>query len=215
MRFYFYRTPAWLRWCYPKRIWRIDTQERVLYLTFDDGPHPTATPFVLDTLARFGSKATFFCIGQNVIRYPALYQRILDEGHQVGNHTHRHLNGWKTADQDYVADIKEAAACIKSGLFRPPYGRLRSAQAKDVPAALSASFSANDQGRIVMWDLLSGDFDTRLSGADCFSICKERLRPGSIIVMHDSEKAWPRLSIALPQLIGYALQQRYSFAAIE
>ncbi len=215
MRFYFYRTPAWLRWCYPKRIWRIDTQERVLYLTFDDGPHPTATPFVLDTLARFGSKATFFCIGQNVIRYPALYQRILDEGHQVGNHTHRHLNGWKTADQDYVADIKEAAACIKSGLFRPPYGRLRSAQAKAVPAALSASFSANDQGRIVMWDLLSGDFDTRLSGADCFSICKERLRPGSIIVMHDSEKAWPRLSIALPQLIEYALQQGYSFAAIE
>jgi len=215
MRFYFYRTPAWLRWCYPKRIWRIDTQERVLYLTFDDGPHPTATPFVLDTLARFGSKATFFCIGQNVIRYPALYQRILYEGHQVGNHTHRHLNGWKTADQDYVADIKEAAACIKSGLFRPPYGRLRSAQAKAVPAALSASFSANDQGRIVMWDLLSGDFDTRLSGADCFSICKERLRPGSIIVMHDSEKAWPRLSIALPQLIEYALQQGYSFAAIE
>jgi peptidoglycan/xylan/chitin deacetylase (PgdA/CDA1 family) len=184
-------------------------------LTFDDGPHPTATPFVLDTLARFGSKATFFCIGQNVIRYPALYQRILDEGHQVGNHTHRHLNGWKTADQDYVADIKEAAACIKSGLFRPPYGRLRSAQAKAVPAALSASFSATDRGRIVMWDLLSGDFDTRLSGADCFSICKERLRPGSIIVMHDSEKAWPRLSIALPQLMEYALQQGYSFAAIE
>jgi peptidoglycan/xylan/chitin deacetylase (PgdA/CDA1 family) len=214
MRLYFYRTPAWLRRCFPKRIWRIDTQEPVLYLTFDDGPHPTATPFVLDTLARFDCKATFFCIGQNVLRYPALYRRILEEGHQVGNHTHRHLNGWKTDDQDYVADIKEAAACIRSGLFRPPYGRLRSTQAKAVPSALYVPFSATHQGRIVMWDLLSGDFDTRLSGADCFSICKKRLRPGSIIVMHDSEKAWPRLSVALPLLIEHALGEGYTFKAM-
>jgi peptidoglycan/xylan/chitin deacetylase (PgdA/CDA1 family) len=214
MRLYFYRTPAWLRRCFPKRIWRIDTQEPLLYLTFDDGPHPTATPFVLDTLARFDCKATFFCIGQNVLRYPALYRRILEEGHQVGNHTHRHLNGWKTDDQDYVADIKEAAACIRSGLFRPPYGRLRSTQAKAVPAALSVPFSATHQGRIVMWDLLSGDFDTRLSGTDCFSICKKRLRPGSIIVMHDSEKAWPRLSVALPLLIEHALGEGYTFKAM-
>jgi peptidoglycan/xylan/chitin deacetylase (PgdA/CDA1 family) len=185
-----------------------------LYLTFDDGPHPTATPYVLDTLARFDCKATFFCIGQNVLRYPALYRRILEEGHQVGNHTHRHLNGWKTDDQDYVADIKEAAACIRSGLFRPPYGRLRSTQAKAVPAALAVPFSATHQGRIVMWDLLSGDFDTRLSGADCFSICKKRLRPGSIIVMHDSEKAWPRLSVALPLLIEHALGEGYTFKAM-
>ena len=214
MRLYFYRTPAWLRRCFPKRIWRIDTQEPVLYPTFDDGPHPTATPFVLDTLARFDCKATFFCIGQNVLRYPALYRRILNEGHQVGNHTHRHLNGWKTTDEAYVADVKEASSCIESGLFRPPYGRLRSTQAKAVPAALSVPFSATEQGRIVMWDLLSGDFDSRLSGEDCFSICKKRLRPGSIIVMHDSEKAWPRLSVALPLLIEHALGEGYSFKAM-
>ncbi|MFM8710427.1 MAG: polysaccharide deacetylase family protein [Sphingomonadales bacterium] len=220
MRLYFYRTPAWLRWCYPNRIWRIDTQERVLYLTFDDGPHPTATPFVLDTLARFQAKATFFCIGQNVLRYPALYQRILDEGHQVGNHTHRHVNGWKTTDAAYVADVQEAAGCFSSHLFRPPYGKLRSAQARAVRSLLKAhptqaNAALPQQSRIVMWDLLSGDFDTRRSGAECFSICKERLRPGSIIVMHDSEKAWPRLSVALPLLMEYALQQGYSFAAIE
>lgn len=214
MRSYFYQTPAWLRWCYPKRIWRIDTTERVLYLTFDDGPHATATPFVLDTLARYGCKATFFCIGKNVLNHPALYQRILSEGHQVGNHTHCHLNGWKTADHDYTADVKEAATYIRSPLFRPPYGRLRSVQANAVLAALSLSHTATDQGRIVMWDVLSGDFDTRLSGQDCFSICKKRVRPGSIIVLHDSEKAWPRLSVALPLLIEYALAEGYVFKAM-
>jgi peptidoglycan/xylan/chitin deacetylase (PgdA/CDA1 family) len=219
MPFYFYQTPAWLRWCYPKRIWRIDTKEPDLYLTFDDGPHPTATPFVLDTLARFDGKATFFCIGQNVLRYPALYQRIIEEGHQVGNHTHRHVDGWRTSDDAYVADVKEASAYIDSGLFRPPYGRLRSAQAKAVDSLLSVqtkeAFAAlPQQGCIVMWDLLSGDFDNRLSGQDCFSICKKRLRPGSIIVLHDSEKAWPRLSVALPLLIEYALDKGYRFKAM-
>ncbi len=192
----------------------MDTSERVLYLTFDDGPHPTVTPFVLDLLARYNAKATFFCIGQNVVRYARLYDRICNEGHRVGNHTHRHLNGWKTADRDYLADVKEAATYIDSPLFRPPYGRLRSAQANAVPAALSSSFSAADQGRIVMWDVLSGDFDTRLSGQDCFAICKKRIRPGSIIVMHDSEKAWPRLLVALPLLIEYALAEGYVFKAM-
>ena len=192
----------------------MDTSERVLYLTFDDGPHPTVTPFVLDLLARYNAKATFFCIGQNVVRHARLYDRICNEGHRVGNHTHRHLNGWKTADRDYLADVKEAAAYIASPLFRPPYGRLRSAQANAVLAALSSSFSAADQGRIVMWDVLSGDFDTRLSGQDCFAICKKRIRSGSIIVMHDSEKAWPRLSVALPLLIEYALAEGYVFKAM-
>lgn len=219
MRFYFYRTPAWLRLCYPKRVWRIDTNQRELYLTFDDGPHPTATPFVLDTLARFQAKATFFCIGQNVLRYPALYQRILDEGHQVGNHTHRHLNGWNTSDDAYLTDVREAAGCISSNLFRPPYGKLRSAQAKAVgsllPVQTKQAYTAlPQQGRIVMWDLLSGDFDTNLSGEDCFTICKKRLRPGSIIVLHDSEKAWPRLSVVLPLLIEFALAEGYVLKAM-
>lgn len=208
MRFYFYRTPAWLRLCYPKRVWRIDTNDPVLYLTFDDGPHATVTPFVLDLLARYNCKATFFCIGQNVLRYPAIYQRILDEGHRVGNHTHRHLNGWKTSDAAYLADVQEAASSISSDLFRPPYGKITSTQAQAVCSTLAG------KGRLVMWDVLSGDFDTRLSGEECFTICKKRLRPGSIIVLHDSEKAWPRLSVVLPRLIEYALAEGYVLKAM-
>jgi peptidoglycan/xylan/chitin deacetylase (PgdA/CDA1 family) len=209
MSFYFYKTPAWLRWCYPKRIWQIETIEPVLYLTFDDGPHHTATPFVLDTLARYNAKATFFCIGKNVERYPDLYQRLREEGHQVGNHTHHHVNGWKTSVDSYLAEIEKASQYITSSLFRPPYGRITSKQA--------AALSQKNRGeyKIVMWDLLSGDFDTRLSGEDCLSICKKRLSPGSIIVMHDSEKAWPRLSVMLPQLIEYAIGRGYNFKIIE
>ncbi|MFM7645683.1 MAG: polysaccharide deacetylase family protein [Sphingomonadales bacterium] len=208
MPFYFYQTPGWLARCFPERVWRIKTSLPELYVTFDDGPHPSITPFVLDTLARYNAKASFFCIGSHVARNPSLYQRIISEGHQVGNHTHHHLNGWKTANQQYLADVTEATRFIDSHLFRPPYGRLRSSQAREVRALLPG------EGRIVMWDLLSGDFDTRLSGQDCFAICKERLRPGSIIVMHDSEKAWPRLSIALPLLLEYALSKGYCFKAM-
>ena len=208
MRFYFYQTPHWLTRFFPKRVWRIKTTLPQLYLTFDDGPHPDVTPFVLDTLARYNAKATFFCIGNNVKHHPDLYQRILAEGHQVGNHTCRHLNGWKTPIEQYLVDVKEAAGCIASHLFRPPYGRLSSSQARAVRGLLPG------EGRIVMWDLLSGDFDSRLSGQDCFTICQQRLRPGSIIVMHDSEKAWPRLSVALPLLMEYALAKGYTFKAM-
>ena len=209
MPFYFYQTPHWLRRCYPRRTWRIETNEPVLYLTFDDGPHPTATPFVLDTLARFNVKASFFCIGANVVRYPDLYRRICEEGHQVGNHTHHHVNGWKTSTDRYLADIQEASQYISSYLFRPPYGRITSSQA----AALLKQ--GPERQKIIMWDLLSGDFDTRLSGEDCLSICAKRLRPGSIIVMHDSEKAWPRLSVMLSPLIEIAIGRGYHFNILQ
>ena len=161
------------------------------------------------SLARYNAKATFFCIGKNVERYPDLYQRLREEGHQVGNHTHHHVNGWKTSVDSYLAEIEKASQYITSSLFRPPYGRITSKQA--------AALSQKNRGeyKIVMWDLLSGDFDTRLSGEDCLSICKKRLSPGSIIVMHDSEKAWPRLSVMLPQLIEYAIGRGYNFKIIE
>lgn len=126
----------------------------------------------------------------------------------MGNHTHRHLNGWKTSDEAYLADVQEAASCISSNLFRPPYGKITSAQARAVRSTLAG------KGRIVMWDVLSGDFDTRLSGEECFTICKQRLRPGSIIVLHDSEKAWPRLSVLLPLLIEFALAEGYVIKAM-
>ena len=130
MQKYFVKTPWWLKKLYSSRIWSIDTNEKKIYLTFDDGPHPTITPFVLGELKKYGAKATFFCIGKNVVSYPGVYQQILDEGHRTGNHTQNHLNGWQTVNDIYFSDIEEATLYINSDLFRPPYGRIRSSQAK-------------------------------------------------------------------------------------
>ncbi|MGZ5248438.1 MAG: polysaccharide deacetylase family protein, partial [Flavitalea sp.] len=135
-----------------------------MYLTFDDGPHPIATPFVLDALKAHNAKATFFCIGKNVEAFPELYRRILLEGHRVGNHTYHHLNGWKMSDQDYVADILKAKKVIDSNLFRPPYGRITNFQAK----LLQRNFTAKEElFRIIMWNVLSGDFDQSIDGEQC------------------------------------------------
>jgi len=133
----------------------------VLYLPFDDGPHPTITPFVLDTLREYQAKATFFCIGKNVESYPGIYAQIMFEGHAVGNHTQHHVNGWKVSDDAYLEDISTAAKHIKSNLFRPPYGRISFSQIK----ALGLHPALPQQ--IVMWDVLSGDFDTTISGEQC------------------------------------------------
>jgi peptidoglycan/xylan/chitin deacetylase (PgdA/CDA1 family) len=203
---YFVQPPSWIRLLYPKRLWRMDTHEKKLYLTFDDGPHPRITPFVLDLLKTYQAKASFFCIGQRVKEFPAIYARIQQEGHRVGNHTYTHVNGWKTANDQYENDIRQASIFIDSNLFRPPYGRLKSSQANRVPTALQRNDS-----QIVMWDLLSGDFDTSLSGQDCLQLCQKYWRPGSIIVMHDSEKAWDRLEVLLPGLLEYASNEGYSF----
>lgn len=209
MQRFFYQPPGWLRLLYPDRLWRVDTRTPLLYLSFDDGPHPEATPFVLDCLSRYGIKATFFCIGKNVERYPDLYHQLLAQGHRVGNHTYHHVNGWQTSVSRYQEEVTRAAVVIQSNLFRPPYGRLTSPQARAVIDALGPKDT-----RIVMWDLLSGDFDTRLSGEQCFAICKDRIRPGSVIVMHDSQKAYARMRVALPLLIDHALSEGYTFAAI-
>jgi len=142
--FYLVKTPWWVQqWIYPAYAWSMPAGQKKIYLTFDDGPHPEATPFVLDTLERYQAKASFFCIGKNVAAHPALYKRILLDGHAVGNHTQNHLNGWKTGDADYMANIVEASQYIDSKLFRPPYGRITRFQAKQVQERLGL--------RIVMW----------------------------------------------------------------
>ncbi len=189
---------------YPKRVWRMPTREKVLYLTFDDGPHPQATPFVLDQLKQYNAKATFFCIGKNVDAHPAIYQRILSEGHAVGNHTQRHLNGWKASDEVYLSDMEEAAQRIDSNWFRPPYGRLRSTQA----SAIQTRFP---NMKIAMWDVLSGDFDPNNTGDACATAVIRHVRPGSIVVFHDSQKAWERLSNCLPSTLKYFYNQGYRF----
>lgn len=207
---YFVQPPSIIRALFPRRIWRGDTVGKQLYLTFDDGPHPTITPFVLEQLAQYQAKASFFCIGDRVEKYSDLFQQIKAQGHCVGNHTYQHLNAWKTKQQVYSNDVARAAAIIPSTFFRPPYGRLPWSYARAIKTLLSPV-----PAKIVMWDLLSGDFDTSLSGEDCVAICRKNLRSGSIVVMHDSEKAWPRLAVLLPALLEFAVQEGYTFATID
>ena len=201
---YLIKTPWWLRALYPSFIWKINTNQKVLYLTFDDGPHATATPFVLDQLKRYDAKATFFCIGNNVVQHPNIYDRILAEGHAVGNHTFNHLNGWKTKDEEYINDIDKAAKEIDSTLFRPPYGRITRFQSSVV----------NRQSSIIMWDVLSGDFDRDLQPQRCLANVLYHSKKGSIIVFHDSSKAWERMSYCLPRLLEHFTQEGYQFKAL-
>ncbi len=205
---YFIKTPFWLRLIYKSCIWRKPTQERVLYLSFDDGPHPEATPFVLEQLAIFDAKASFFCIGKNVQLYPDIYAALIDANHTVGNHTQNHMNGWKNNTASYIVDIQEATNSISSNLFRPPYGRISFAQIK----ALRSDPSLPQD--IMMWDVLSGDFDTTITGDECAQNVIQHAGPGSIIVFHDSAKAMDRLRVALPKVLSHFSNLGYQFKAL-
>lgn len=190
--FYLTSSPWWLRRLYPDCLWEMPKDGGKVYLTFDDGPHPEATPLVLDMLAAAGAKASFFCIGDNVRKYPEIYQRILAEGHRVGNHSFHHLNGWKTSDSDYLEDIRKASELIDSPIFRPPYGRIRRSQIRAL---------RNTGMRPVMWSLLSGDFDLKLSEEKCAENVLRNLAPGHIVVFHDSQKALQKIKYALPLVL--------------
>jgi peptidoglycan/xylan/chitin deacetylase (PgdA/CDA1 family) len=205
---YLVKTPWWLRALYPSLTWRIKEPGKTIYLTFDDGPHPTATNFVLDQLKEYNAKASFFCIGKNVAEHPSIYQRIINEGHSVGNHTYHHTNGWKVNDETYLKDIADASNLIQSNLFRPPYGRIKKSQVKKLQ---------NPDSRlqtIVMWDVLSGDFDTDLTGETCLGYVLYHTKPGSIIVFHDSEKAWDRMKFALPKVLEHFSREGYECKAL-
>ncbi|HEV3412394.1 MAG TPA: polysaccharide deacetylase family protein [Puia sp.] len=206
--FYFVRTPWWLRKLYRGLVWRMPAGGKTLYLSFDDGPHPVATPFVLDELGKYGAKGTFFCIGKNVEAHPEIYRRILMEGHRVGNHTQDHLNGWKVDDRRYLQNVVAAARRIDSDLFRPPYGRIGTLQAS---VLRSAPFNYS----IIMWDVLSADFDLRLTGDRCAGNVIRHARPGSVVVFHDSEKALERLRVALPLVLEEFSSQGYRFESIK
>lgn len=201
---YLVKTPWWIRKLYPSLTWSIPTEEKEVYLTFDDGPHQTITPFVLDVLKQYKAKATFFCIGKNVKAHLPVYEQILSEGHKVGNHTYSHFNGKKTADELYINDILAAKEYIDSNLFRPPYGRITKFQIQQLKSLF----------KIVMWDVLSGDFDINLTPQNSLQHVVTNVRPGSIVVFHDSQKALPRLSYALPKALEFLSQKGYTFKSL-
>lgn len=180
----------------------MEPSEPTVYLTFDDGPNPGTTAFILEQLKKYGAKATFFCLGKNVVEHPDIYQEIFNGGHAVGNHTHDHLNGFKTKAKPYVADVLTARKYIDSPLFRPPYGRIKSSQIrllkKEIPEI-----------KIIMWDVLSGDFDTNIDAQSCLQNVLFKFRSGSIIVFHDSNKAWDRMSYALPRVLEHFSKKKF------
>ena len=188
-----YRTqvPSVLQSLFPKFVWRGSGQS--IHLTFDDGPHPEWTPFVLDELGRRGQKGTFFCLGQNILKYPEVFDRIRREGHAWGNHTMQHESGWSTPHRAYLRSYLECENLTQSGLFRPPYGRLRLTQAKAIAK----------RSQVVMWTVLSGDFDVCLRPDECLRGTIRAMRPGSIVVMHESTNAGPRLTHVLPGVLDF------------
>jgi peptidoglycan/xylan/chitin deacetylase (PgdA/CDA1 family) len=205
---YLVKTPFWLRAFYPSCTWKIPSAEKVIYLSFDDGPHSEATPFVLGELKKYNAKASFFCIGKNVEAHQNLYATIIEQGHTVGNHSYDHLNGWKTDTAHYIQNIKLAGKLIQSNLFRPPYGRITRSQIHQIKA------DKNLPQEIIMWDVLSGDFDLTISPAACTKNVIKNTSEGSIVVFHDSAKAFERLKIALPAMLNHFTNLGYTFEAI-
>lgn len=187
---YLVKTPSIAKSIFSNTLWSVENTEKI-YLTFDDGPIPEVTPFVLDVLNEFNIKATFFCVGENVIKHPEIYARLQAEGHIVGNHTYNHLNAWKVSNGEYLDNIEKMEATVTTPFFRPPYGKLTPRLAKQI----------NKKYKIVFWDVLSGDFDPSISSAQCYRNVIEHTTNGSIIVFHDSQKAYGKLKDILRKTI--------------
>lgn len=202
---YFVKSPYLLQLLnYPRDIWQMDKESPVLFLTFDDGPVPEVTPWVLDTLRKFNALATFFCVGDNVARHPGLFQNIHLAGHTLGNHTYNHLNGWKTPDEDYLANVMKCDSLLQSGLFRPPYGKATRSQKK----ILREKFD------IVYWTVISGDFDKTITREECLDNVLKNSGNGDIILFHDSIKANEKLRFVLPAMLSHFSQKGYTFAPL-
>lgn len=202
---YLVKTPSFIQNLFPNFTWRIPTGEKVIYLTFDDGPIPEVTPWVLAQLRAFGAKATFFCVGDNVRKHPDIFKQVIAEGHVVGNHTFNHLNGWATENIKYFHNVRHCANLVKSGLFRPPYGKLKPGQAQFLQRHY----------RIVMWDVLSGDFDQHLQPEQCYQNVVGKATNGSIVVLHDSLKAAKNLRYCLPKILAYFADKGFRFEALD
>ncbi len=198
------RIPALIRKIFFDIIWKIPGQTPSIYLTFDDGPGPELTPWILKTLESYKIKATFFCVGENVEKYPELYNNIILGGHSTGNHTFSHINGWKSGVKEYIYDVEKAAKFINSKLFRPPYGRIRHLQKK----ALKKKYE------IVMWNVLSKDYDQSLTEWEVLENVLNYANPGSVVVFHDNVIVEEKLKFVLPKVIEHYLYKGYTFKKI-
>lgn len=197
---YPHRTPGLLKKIIPSAVWQIPNNKKEIYLTFDDGPHPEITPWVLDLLDKYNQKATFFCVGHNVQKYPQVYNMIIQRGHVVANHTFNHLNGWKNKTPEYIQNIAECRELVNSNLFRPPYGKINKSQI----ALLKSEY------KIIMWSLLSGDFSPNLNPEMAKNKLMELTRAGDIVVFHDSIKAEKNLQSILPAYLEFLSIQNFS-----
>ncbi len=211
MKLYTIKTPQFVQSFYKEYIWRIKTKNKEVFLTFDDGPTPEITPFVLDELKKYQAKATFFCIGKKIKKHPKLFQRIIDEGHTVGNHTQDHLSGWNTTNKTYKQSVEDCQKNIikhhktNQKLFRPPYGKIRKSQAKEL---IKKGY------KIIMWSVLSGDFDTSLPKENCLKNVLKNSVKGDIIVFHDSQKAAEKVKFVLPNVLKHFKEKGFQFTKL-
>ena len=216
---YLVKSPLLLKWFYSSLTWNKSRSEKIVYLTFDDGPIPNVTDFVLNTLKTFKIKATFFCIGDNIIKHPELFERLKSEGHAIGNHTFNHLNGWKTDNETYLHNVLKCQELTQTNLFRPPFGRIKKSQILSLESNLLPKTDSRLQTiesrlQIIMWDVLSGDFDPNISPEKCYHNVIKNTKNGSIIVFHDSLKAFKRLQYALPKVIEQLINEGYQFGKL-
>lgn len=198
-------TPKFLQQLLPGLIWRMESVEKKVYLTFDDGPIPEVTPWVLDELDKYGAKATFFCVGQNVEKYGDIFHQLKSQGHTIGSHTYNHISGWASDNLDYMLNVRKASKICESNIFRPPYGKIRPSQTQFL----------KHHYRIVMWDVLSGDFDPNISAEQCLQNVLKNTIAGSIVVFHDSIKSFEKLKFVLPRVLNYYSEQGYQFVNLD
>jgi peptidoglycan/xylan/chitin deacetylase (PgdA/CDA1 family) len=205
---YLVKTPWLLKKLYPKLIWNVKQSSRCIYLTFDDGPIPIVTPFVLNILKQYNAKATFFCIGDNVRKHPDIFEEVKKDGHAIGNHTYNHLKGWKTDDNTYLENVIKTENLLHTNLFRPPYGRIKRSQANLLKKAKPGL-------EIIMWTVLSGDFDINLKPEKCLENVLKNTGSGDIVLFHDSLKAYERMEYALPRAMEYWSSKGYEFKSLD